>query len=277
MGEKIIIADSSCDVNSKILKETGIELVPFNIDVGENTFVDDGKTNLSKFMKKVDESKLAPSTAAPSPNLFIEKISNHKEAFLVTISSKLSATHNNAVLAKNMFLEDREAKIHVFDSKSAASGETLIALKIKECMDLGMSFEEIVEEVEKFRDDMTTYFILDKFDTLVKNGRMSKFTGTIAKALSFKPVMMAKDGEIQVHSKTRGYKNAANKLVDSIGEKGSDFKDRTIVIAHCEAKDRAKELKEEIGNRYNFKNIEIVETGMLSSVYANTGGVIVAF
>ncbi len=277
MSEKIIIADSSCDVNNKILKETKVELVPFNIDVGDETFVDDGKTNLSKFMKKVDESKKAPSTAAPSPNLFIEKISNHKEAFIVTISSKLSATHNNAVLARTMFLEDKEAKIHVFDSKSAASGETLIALKIQECIDSGMVFEDIVEEVEKFRDNMTTYFILDKFDTLVKNGRMSKFTGTIAKALSFKPVMTDKDGEIQVHSKTRGYKNAANKLVESIGEEGSDFKDKTIVIAHCEAKDRAEELKNEIGKRYNFKNIEIVETGMLSSVYANTGGVIVAF
>ncbi|QQK07877.1 DegV family protein [Miniphocaeibacter halophilus] len=277
MKDYILIADSSCDLNKKLNKEVKVELVPFNIDVSGETFVDDGKTDLKKFMKNVDESKKAPSTAAPSPNLFMEKFKEKKEIFIITISSKLSATYNNAILAKNMFLEEKEAKIHVFDSKSASSGETLIALKIKEYIDNGLKFEEIVDKVEEFIENMKTFFILDKFDTLVKNGRMSKFTGTIAKALSFKPVMCANNGEIGVFAKTRGYNNAANKLIDTIAETYDNFENRTLIIAHCEAGDRAKNLKNNIAKRCNFKNIEIVETGMLSSVYANTGGVIVAF
>lgn len=100
MQDYILIADSSCDLNKKLSKEVKVELVPFNIDVNGETFVDDGKTDLKKFMKNVDESKTAPTTAAPSPNLFMEKFKEKKEIFIVTISSKLSATYNNATLAK---------------------------------------------------------------------------------------------------------------------------------------------------------------------------------
>lgn len=277
MKDYILIADSSCDLNKNLSKNIDISLIPFNIDVDGETFVDDGKMDLEKFMKRVDEYSKAPTTAAPSPNLFIEKFQEGKEIFIITISSKLSATYNNATLAKNMYLEDHKAKIHVFDSKSAGSGETVIAMKIQESIEKGLAFEEIVETVEEFIGNLETLFILEKFDTLVKNGRMSRFTGTIAKALSFRPVMQANDGEIEVFAKTRGYNNAAKKLVESISNMDKSFVDRNLVIAHCFALDKAKSLKKDIEIKYDFKNIEIVEMGMLSSVYANTGGVIVAF
>ncbi|WP_099202953.1 DegV family protein [Miniphocaeibacter massiliensis] len=277
MSDRIIIADSSCDLNKGLSKKLNVELVPFNIDVNGTSYMDDGTMSIVDFLKEVDKSAKAPTTAAPSPNLFMSKFKGAKEIFIITISSKLSATYGNAKLGKTMYLEDNDAKIHVFDSKSAVSGETAIAIKIKECLDKNLSFGEIVETVEKFISNMKTYFILDKFDTLVKNGRMSKFTGTLAKALSFKPVMTATNGEIEVHTKTRGYNKAASKLVEIIGEEGNDFENRTLVIGHCQAPDKAKALKKDIAKKYNFIDIEIVETGMLSSVYANTGGIVLAF
>lgn len=277
MKDCIVIADSSCDLNKNLAKNLGIKLVPFNIDIDDKTYIDEGKTDIKKFMKEVDEYSKSPTTAAPSPNLFIDNFEENKEIFIVTISSKLSATHSNAILAKNMYLEENTAKIHVFDSKSASSGETVVVMKIKECIEEGLEFEEIVSKVESFINNLTTFFILDKFDTLVKNGRMSKFTSTVAKALSFKPVMQAKDGQIDLFAKTRGYNNAAKKLVESISHLDQPLVEKTLIISHCLAADKAKSIKKDIESMYKFKNIEIVETGMLSSVYANTGGVIVAF
>ena len=56
-----------------------------------------------------------------------------------------------------------------------------------------------------------------------------------------------------------------------------DLKESILVIAHCNAKERAMNFKKMIEEKYNFQKIEIVETGMLSSVYANNGGIIIAF
>ncbi len=276
MNKRLIVADSGCDLTEELKKRLNIEIVPFNIDIDGDTILDTPDVDKKNFMKKMKSSSNPVRSAAPSPNLFIEKFKDFKEILVITISQKLSGTYNNAVLAKNMFLEEVDAKIHVFDSKSASSGETIIALKIQEMIDKSLSFEEIVSEVEDFISNMKSYFILDDFDNLIKNGRMSKLTGTIAKFLSFKPVMQGVDGEIQVFAKTRGQMNALNKLVEAIGMEDK-LDDRNLVISHCDALDTALKLKKAIEHKYKFKSIQIIETGLLASVYANSGGIVVCF
>ena len=143
--EKIIIADSSCELNKELKDKINLKSIPFSVEVDGKVFIDGDDFNQQSFVKEMANSSNAPTTAAPSPNLFLEAFEEGKENFVITLSSKLSATHNNAVLARDIFLENNEAKIHIFDSKSASSGETLIAVKLQECIDKEMSFEEIVE------------------------------------------------------------------------------------------------------------------------------------
>ena len=53
-------------------------------------------------------------------------------------------------------------------SRSASVGESLIALKIEECENQGMEFEQIVETVEAYIDSQNTYFVLENLETLRK-------------------------------------------------------------------------------------------------------------
>ena len=66
-------------------------------------------------------------------------------------------------------------------------------------------------------------------------------------------------------------------MVDIIGEQGENFEDKILGIAHCNALEKAEELKRSVEEKYNFKEIIIVETAGLSTAYANDGGIIVAF
>lgn len=275
--ERVIIADSSCELNEELRKKIDAKIIPFSVEVDEKTYIDKIDLNQKEFVEVMARSKGAPTTAAPSPNLFMDAFEAGKENFVITISSKLSATYNNALLAKDMFLEDNDAKIHIFNSKSASAGETLIAVKLKQCIDKGLEFDEIVEEVESFIKIMRTYFILDNFDNLIKNGRMSKFKGAIASVLSFRPIMGSDDGSIKLFEKARGFNKALVKLTDMVKKDKEKYNDSTFIIAHCDAEKRAKDLKSLIEEKYDFKDIQIVKTGLLSSVYANGGGIVVAF
>jgi len=112
----------------------------------------------------------------------------------------------------------------------------------------------------------------------MKNGRLSKVKGTIATLLNIKPIMGATDeGEIELVESVRGYKRAFARFVEVIGEQGGKLEEKVIGIAHCNCLERAEEFKRELLKRYKFKDIIIVETAGLSSVYANQGGIIVAF
>ena len=82
----------------------------------------------------------------------------------------------------------------MFNSRSASVGETLIALKIQECEEAGMEFEQVIEQVNAFIDEQHTYFVLESLDALRKNGRLTGIKALVATALNVKPVMGATPG-----------------------------------------------------------------------------------
>ena len=272
-----IVADSSCDLNEDLRKIMDVKLIPFKIDVDEHSFIDDKDIDMKDLVKKMKESPNPIKTSCPSPGDFAKEY-DADDVYVVTISEQLSGTYNSAILARDMILEEfPERFIHVFNSRSASVGETLITMKIKECIDEKLSNIHIVEKVEKFINDMKTYFISDDLSNLVKNGRISKTKGLLISALNIKPVMIATDdGNIEMIDKARGTKKAFKRLVEIIGETGIRFEERTLAISHANALEKAMELKEGL-KKYNFKDIIIVETKGLSTGYVNDGGVILAF
>lgn len=276
MKDRLIVADSCCDLTEELKNELDIELVPLTLQLDDIDYVDNENLNIDDYLEKM---RMATSikTAAPSPKLFMDKFELAKEIFCITLSSKLSATYSNACLAKTMILEKSKKLIHVFDSKSAAAGETLIAIKIQECINKKMSFEDIVNTVADYISEMKIFFVLESLDNLIKNGRISKFKAMVASALSIKPIMCGVDGEIDVYKKVRGLKKAYSELVDLISENCINIEEKILVITHCNCIDRAKEIKTKIMEKYNFKDILIVQAKGLSSTYENEGGIIISY
>ncbi|NMA87203.1 MAG: DegV family protein [Tissierellia bacterium] len=254
-----IVADSSCDLNDELKEKMGIGLVPLKIDAGGKTFVDDENLDAMELLEAMKSSSEPIKTSSPSPGDFLKEYEKGDNVFVVTLSSALSSTYSNAILAKNIALETGNKFIHVFDSLSASIGETLISLKILESIQNNLNPKEIVSKVEEYIAEMKTFFILESLDNLMKNGRISKTMGHIASMLSIKPIMGGDDdGSIKLVEKVRGSKRAFNRLVDIIGEDGDEFQDKILGIAHANAPDKAEELKKAIEERYDFKEIIIV-------------------
>ena len=274
-----IVADSSCDLNTDFKRELDIKLVPLTLQVGDNIYRDDESLDIKAMLKEMAKCPTSPKTACPSPNDFIKAYEGPESVFVVTLSSALSGTYESAMLAKKMLLESAEDKfVHVFDSFSASIAETLISIKILELTKKSYDNLQIVDKVNEYIKGMKTLFLLESLENLMKNGRLGKVKGRIASLLNIKPVMGAtEDGNIKLVESVRGYKRAFMRFVDIIGEQGERLEEKVIGIAHCNCIERAEEFKSELMKRYKFKDIIIVETAGLSSVYANQGGIIVAF
>lgn len=200
-----------------------------------------------------------------------------ERVYAVTLSSNLSGSYNSAVLGKNLLLENRpEQKIYVFDSRSASVGETLIAMKIRECEEQGMAFEQVVETVEAYIDSQNTYFVLENLETLRKNGRLSNLKAFVASALKIKPVMgSTPEGTIVQLDQARGINKAMMKMVDYVAQRAKDSEEKVLAISHCNCPARAEIVKEAILQRVSVKDVVILDTAGVSTMYANDGGVIV--
>ena len=200
-----------------------------------------------------------------------------KEVY-ITISSRLSASYNNALLAVDLARNEKNIQCAVIDSKSAMSGETLLALKIQEYKEQGMSFEETAKRAQEFADkEEKTFFVLETFENLIKNGRVSKLKGTLASLLHISPIMYGDDGEIKLLEMVRGSKKSLKRMVEAIGEQSSNFEDKILAISHCNNQKRAEFVVDMINERYNFKKVMMVSTTGLGCVYANQGGIVLSF
>lgn len=273
-----IVVDSCCDLTRELIEKYNVSVVPFKMTIDSTEYVDDDNLDLEEYLSHMESSKHSVATACPSPLEFKEAIlsRNTEEVFVITISSKLSGSYNSAMVAKQMVEEEhKDIKVHVLDSLSAGAGEVALFLKLTELKDK-INFEELVEKMELYRDSMNLYFILDKFDNLVKNGRMGKVAGKVAGALNIRPIMHGVNGEIEILQINRGFKKSLVNLTKNIGEIVEDFGNKIIISVGVGAEDRSEFLKEKLNDMYNFTNYKYFSAHGLTSTYANVGGIIVA-
>lgn len=273
-----IVVDSCCELPKEYLSDERFERVPLGIEVGDYHILDDETFDQAEFLKRVAAYPKCPKSFCPSPERFMEAYHTEAEhVFAVTLSSKLSGSYNSAELGKRLYLEHYgEKKIHVVDSESASGGEAQIALKLLELEEEGLSFEEIVEKIEAFRDEMNTYFVLDNLETLRKNGRLSSVKAVVASTINIKPVMGADKGTIYQRGQGIGMKKALAKMADMIAGELMDAAKKRIIITHCNAAERAQTVKSLLESKVSVREILVMDTAGISSMYANDGGVIVA-
>lgn len=274
-----IVADSCCELTADMKKRGNIEIAPLTLEVGGESILDDETFDQKYFLKRVAECPECPKSACPSPDYFRKSFLNGAErCYAVTLSAQLSGSYNSAVLGANLAQEENEdLKIHVFNSRSASIGETLIAKKIVECEEAGMSFERVVETVELYISTQNTYFVLENLETLRKNGRLSKTKALVASALKIKPVMGATpEGDIVQLDQARGINKALMKMVDAIVNDAQHVENKTLAISHCNCPERAEMVKEALLERLAVQDVFVLDTQGVSSMYANDGGIIIA-
>jgi len=274
-----IVVDSGCDVSKELINGENCELthIPLNIQLGDKVYIDDENIDLDDYLANMGASKSAVKTSAPSPSLFFEQYKKGENVFVVTLSSKLSATYQSAVSAKDMYIDEYGKKfIHVFDSMTASVGESVITIKLSELIKKGLGTSEIVDQMNQFIKDARTYFIIDKFDNLVKTGRINPYVAKVASFLNVKPICGEENGEIKMLDKARGYSKAATRLVQMIKDNTPDIESRVIAITHVKAYEKAVALKEQISSTLRAKDIVITECRGITATYANLGGIVVA-
>ena len=272
-----IVVDSCGEFTEEMAKDSHFVHAALNLEIDGNHFVDDETFDRLRFLDLVKKSPNCPKSSCPSPEVYRNAFDcGADHLYAVTLSAELSGSYNSAVLGQNLYLEDHpDAKIHVFNSCSASVGETLLAKKIQECEEAGMEFEEVIKAVEAYQAERQTFFVLESLDHLRKNGRLSAVKAFVASALNIKPVMEGnKQGIIEQAGQARGMQKALRMMVELLVERMNKPEEKTVAIVHCNNEARAQFVKEEIEKRTKVKEIIILPSSGVSTLYAAQGGII---
>ena len=274
-----VALDSGGELTPELEGREEFVYVPLMLMVNGVHIVDDGHISQKEMVDRIAQDPDCPKTACPSPEAYYKAFDCGAErVYAVTLSAALSGSYQSACVAKEMFLEDHpDAKVHVFNSISASVGEGLTVLKIAELEEKGLSFEEIVRQTEAYVHSKQTFFVLDNLETLRKNGRLSGMKALAAAVLKIKPICYGTDeGAIGQLDQARGMGKAIVKMVSYIVDRTPDPGNRILGIGYCNCLERAEIVRDEILKRMHVRDVVMLQTGGLSTIYANDGGIIVA-
>lgn len=274
-----IVLDSSCDLMlHQSFKNANLKIAPLTIRVGEKEFVDDETIDVPQLLDAMNKEKTASSTACPPPNAFYEHFITADNVICICITSNLSGTYNAAVQAANMVKEEYpEKNVHVVNSWSTAGEMVLIARYADKLIGEGLAFGEIVEKVEAYAKEVRLVFTLEKFDNLIKAGRMKPLVGKVVAALGIHLVAQASDvGTVELMFKVRGDEKTLEKMVEYMNEQ-KDMTDKPVFISHCNNLKAVARLKELIRERCHTEDITVNHCKGLTTFYAMEKGILIGY
>ncbi len=269
-----IISDSSSNLLTwdKICYDT----VPLKIISSEKEYTDNASLDVVAMVSDLKTVKGVVKTSCPNTGEWLDAFEGADCIFAVTITSNLSGCYNAAMLAKEQYLNEHpDVKIHVIDSYSTGGEMQLIIEKLAELIALNKSFEEIVTEIEAYKDTTHLAFSLQSLTNLARNGRVNPAVAKLAGVLGIRIVGAATEGVLDPKHKVRGEKKTLSTIFDDM--KADGYTGGKVRINHCLNIESAQILKDKILAEFSSADIEIIPCTALCSFYAEEGGLIVGY
>lgn len=276
-----LIADSTCDLSDEIVKKYDISIAPLSITIDGKTYKDRIDINADQFFSKIAEYKTHPTTAMPSPALFIELFEDaygkgQKDILCICMSSKTSGSYQSAVIAKEYFEEEhKEAdyRIHVVDSTSMSHGSGWLIIKSARMREKGATYDEIVEYVERKKRNVKHFLSVDDLDNLVRSGRLRYGSALIGKIMKVKPIMTMKQGEGAIVSKERGRKAVLKHYIDAFNTRVDLNETDFVIVGYTSDRLYAENLVNLIKDETSFSgDILLMQMGVAVGTHVGLGG-----
>ncbi len=270
-----IFSDSTSDLPQGWKKTYDIGIIPLYVVFEDATYRDGVDITPEEVYRQVAAQGALPKTAAPSPADFMAAfepvIRSGGDIVYISLSSALSSTYQNALLAAGEFPEGR---VQVVDSETLCGGIALLVMKAARAAARGQSALEIAAMVKECRSQVETEFVVDTLDYLYMGGRCSGMQNFIGSLLKIRPVLRLIDGAIVPVSKIRGKKEkAVEQMLHHALEHAGDIDKELIIVAHTLAEEDAKYLEKALREQTGSGEIAIIHAGCVIGSHCGPGTV----
>lgn len=270
-----LVTDSVADLPKDFLEEHQIHMLPMQILFANDTFYDKLTIDSARFYQWMDQSEHYPSSAQPSFSAIRSLLSflqTHYEAIVVvTVSSKMSGTHNAIVQVANELKQTSDKPIYIVDSKQNSGAQGLVVYQSALAIAAGQPIDVVLKVAKQTADTSKILVSVPILKYMVKSGRVSKVTGLVGKILNLKPVIsIDQEGNGIILEKAFSIKGNTKKILTEVAKIQKEKGIAQYVILHANALTRATEFTNKIKQ---IVNLEPTYTMDISSVVALNAGI----
>lgn len=271
-----IVTDRASDLPENIIEKYGIEIAEMDVAFGDDVYYGGKGITIEEFYSRMKKEKELPKTSCPSPDKFLEIYKkDDRDVLVLTLTSKLSATYNCAILAENMYSEEEHTNnVKIIDTMSGSIGQGLLAIYAAQLSEMGKNIDEIAEEVEKLIDNTKFIGVLQTLENAIKGGRISKLAGSIINTFNFKALVKIEEGLVKPFEKARGENGSMKKLVDLFLNDATDTENKTLFIGHSNCLEKAKKVRDMVLERKSYREVVFCGIGTVMGTYTSDGCVL---
>jgi DegV family protein with EDD domain len=264
-----IVTDTSADLPDGILDHHRIALVPLQVVFGDSTFRDRVQLKPEEFYRRLRNSKELPTTSQPAPADFIQVFrgaaQEADEIVAVLLGSNLSGTFKAAQAAVRAGGHQR---VHLVDSRSASLGVGLLALRGAELAESGWPATRIADELARIRTRSGMLLTVDRYDNLLRSGRISRGKAWLAGMLDVKPILsFDAEGRVVPIERVRGRDQVEARILALLAQRLTPRpKVVRFGVAHADAPEVAERVRAALVERFQPRDCFVtLATGVLGT------------
>ncbi len=275
-----IVMDSAGDLPADWISQYEIDVIPINVHMGNEVFLEDVDLTIDQFYNWVKETGMVPKTSQPSPQRYINfyrEIAQPGDVILsIHLTSKLSGTYESAVLAARE-LENDPFQVIPFDTLAGTGIQGYMCREAREMDRKGASVEEILGRLRQIRENTQVIFTVDSLDFAHKSGRVKMIESVLASVLKIKPIITLKEGTLAVANKVRTRKASLEYIIQEMSRRMGE-KLINAAIMHANDLATALEISKKLEGLLNIKDLFIEDLSVAIATHLGPGTVgIVAY
>ena len=265
-----IVMDSAGDIPQEWRSEYEIEVIPINIQFENKTYQQGIDLSNDDFYHLADSSGVIPKTSQPTPQQFVDfynRIAEVSDTVLsLHVTSKLSGTFNSAVLAARQL--KNKLNIIPYDSGSGSAAVGFMCKEIRQLDRAGATLQAILARLDVIRQNVNVVLTLDTLEYARRSGRVKALQAALAALVNIKPVIILKDGALDMREKVRTRQRAINRVLEIIQQRVGD-RLVNIAVVHSQSLEAAKELMKKVNETFHVN--EAILSDLSIGVAANLG------
>ena len=276
-----LVTDSTCDLAQEIIDNYQINILPINVNFGENSYLDKVTIQPEQFYTLLKENKDYPKSSQVNEKSFINiysHLASHYDSIIaIHLSEKLSGTFNNSQKAARKISQEFGKPISVINSKNTSGAMGLILLRAAQAIEAGNSHDQVVNLAESWTNHVRLFVSVRTMKYFIKGGRVSAIRGLIARILNINPIVTIDDsGKAVLFDKSFNQKANMEKVMTHISKIKQEKTIWNYIVLHANNNDAAKWYSKKMEKLTNKKPVSVVNISPILGAHAGIGAAAVA-
>ena len=282
MAEVGILTDSTASIPRNLVKELGIEIVPYYVNRGLETLRDMVDVLPTAFAQYLETATKLPTTSNPSPGDYLGGLrrlaERTQEIVALTMTSKGSGGYQSCLAAVEMLKETLpQVRVEVVDTLQVAMSHGWGAVEAARAALNRMSVEEVVDTARRVCREGMMIQTADTLRYLYMGGRIGRAQHLVGSLLSIRPLISMQEGIIVALGTARSRIKAYARMVDLMCQKVGEGARIKVAFTHVAALDGIEKLREMVSARLECVEVLASELSPALAVHSGPGTVGVSF